>query len=68
MTDQRSAATALYPHLKSQERQVRQPSSVSVAHEVFPHLAPKPKLPSDPYLRHLHLMGLVLDERQGRRR
>jgi hypothetical protein len=38
-----SAAEAIYGHLPSQERSVRQVSSVSVAHAMFPSLAPKPK-------------------------
>jgi hypothetical protein len=38
-----SAAEAIYGHLPSQERSVRQVSSVSVADAMFPNLAPKPK-------------------------
>jgi hypothetical protein len=45
--EQRSAASSIYPNLKSAERPVQRSSSNSLADAMFPHLAVKP--PSDPY-------------------
>jgi hypothetical protein len=65
-----SAASALYPHLRSAERPTQRPSSVSIADAMFPNLAPKPKPPTDPYqagyLRYMRAIGFISIE--GRRR
>jgi hypothetical protein len=63
-----SAAEAIYGHLKSAERPLQRPSSKSVADAMYPTLVKPTPLPSDPYLRHMQAMGLILDDRQGRRR
>jgi hypothetical protein len=61
-----SAASAIFPHLKSAERPTQKPSSVSVAHAVFPHLAPKPPPPTD-YERYMAALGFIRTDAQGRR-
>jgi hypothetical protein len=53
------AAEAIYGHLKSQGRPPQRPSSRSLAAAMYPSLVPKPKLPDDPYERHMRAFGLI---------
>jgi hypothetical protein len=69
-----SAARALYPHLKSQERPTQRPSNKSVADAMWPSLAPKPKPPPNPdresLLRNLRELNARIDarlKREGKR-
>jgi hypothetical protein len=66
MSEQRSAASALYPHLPSAERPPQQQTNKSLAASMYPALAKPRPIPEDAYLRHLHLMGLV--RKDGSRR
>jgi hypothetical protein len=64
--ERRSAATALYPHLKSQERPTQQASNVSAPHAMYPKLAPPP--PPDPYSLYMRKLGFIrTDQQPGRR-
>jgi hypothetical protein len=70
MTDRPpSAAASIYPHLKSVERPIQRPSTVSVADAMFPKLAAKPPPPIDPYERYMAALGFIrTNTRQGRGR
>jgi hypothetical protein len=67
MSEQRSAAEALYPHLKSTVgRPLQQQTDKSLAASMYPtHVKPRP-IPEDPFERHMHLMGLI--RKDGSRR
>jgi hypothetical protein len=63
-----SAAASIYPHLPHDKGPVQpQRQQPRLADALYPSLVPKPVLPSDPFERHMRLMGLIRSDERGRR-